>query len=138
MQKMGLHAIYPKPQTSRAPKERKVYPYLLRDLAIDRPNFVWSADITYVPMRQGFMYLVAVLDWYSRYVLTWQFPNTLDGYFCLDALQQALDAGRPHIFNTDQGVRFTSHEFTASLESADIRISMDGRGRALDNIFVAP
>jgi putative transposase len=133
---MGLQAIYPKPKTSRAAQERKVYPYLLRDLKIDRPNFVWSADITYVPMRQGFMYLVAVIDWYSRYVLTWQLSNTLDGYFCLDALQQALDASRPHIFNTDQGSQFTAHEFTGCLERADIRISMDGRGRALDNIFV--
>jgi putative transposase len=136
MQKMGMQAIYPKPRTSRASQERKPYPYLLRDLDIVRPNFVWSADITYVPMRQGFMYLVAVIDWYSRYVLAWQLSNTLDGYFCLDALQQALDAGRPEIFNTDQGVQFTAYEFTGCLERADIRISMDGRGRALDNIFV--
>jgi putative transposase len=93
MQKMGLQAIYPKPTTTRASQERKPYPYLLRGLEIVRPNFVWSADITYVPMRQGFMYLVAVLDWYSRYVLAWQLSNTLDGYFCLDALRQALDAG---------------------------------------------
>jgi putative transposase len=136
MQKMGLQAIYPKPKTTRASQERKTYPYLLRGLAIHQPNFVWSADITYVPMRQGFMYLVAVIDWYSRYVLTWQLSNTLDGYFCLDALQQALCAGRPQIFNTDQGVQFTAHEFTGCLERADIRISMDGRGRAMDNIFV--
>ncbi len=136
LQKMGLQAIYPKPKTSRASQERKPYPYLLRDLKIDRPNFVWSADITYVPMRQGFMYLVAVIDWHSRYVLTWQLSNTLDSYFCLDALQQALGVGRPEIFNTDQGVQFTAHEFTGCLERADIRISMDGRGRALDNIFV--
>jgi putative transposase len=136
MRKMGLQAIYPRPKTSRAAQERKCYPYLLRDLKIDRPNFVWSADITYVPMRQGFMYLVAVIDWYSRYVLAWQLSNTLDGYFCLVALHQALDAGRPQIFNTDQGAQFTAHEFTGSLECADIRISMDGRGRALDNIFI--
>lgn len=136
MQKIGLQAIYPKPKTSRASQERKPYPYLLRDLKIDRPNLVWSADITYVPMRQGFMYLVAVIDWHSRYVLTWQLSNTLDSYFCLDALQQALGVGRPEIFNTDQGVQFTAHEFIGCLERADIRISMDGRGRALDNIFV--
>jgi putative transposase len=136
MQKMDLQAIYPKPKTTRAAQERKAYPYLLRGLEISRPNFVWSADITYVPMRQGFMYLVAVIDWYSRYVLAWQLSNTLDGCFCLDVLQQALAAGRPHIFNTDQGVQFTAHEFTGCLELADIRISMDGRGRALDNIFV--
>jgi putative transposase len=136
MQKIGLQAIYPKPRTSRAAQERKVYPYLLRGLEIHQPNFVWSADITYVPMRQGFMYLVAVIDWYSRYVLTWQLSNTLDGYFCLDALQQALCIGRPEIFNTDQGAQFTADDFTRCLERADIRISMDGRGRALDNIFV--
>jgi putative transposase len=136
MQMMGLQAIYPKPKTSRASQERKTYPYLLRGLEIHQPNFVWSADITYVPMRQGFMYLVAVIDWYSRYVLTWQLSNTLDGYFCLDALQQALCIGRPEIFNTDQGAQFTADDFTGCLERADIRISMDGRGRALDNIFV--
>lgn len=136
MRKMGLQAIYPKPSTTRAVQERKAYPYLLRALTIDRPNFVWSADITYVPMRQGFMYLVAVIDWYSRYVLAWQLSNTLDGYFCLDALQQALGWGQPTIFNTDQGVQFTAHEFTGCLERAGIRISIDGSGRALDNIFV--
>jgi putative transposase len=102
MQKMGLQAIYPKPKTSKAAQERRVYPYLLRGVEIRHPNFVWSADITYVPMRHGFMYLVAVIDWYSRYVLTWQLSNTLDGYFCLAALQQALQAGRPMIFNTDR------------------------------------
>jgi putative transposase len=136
MQKMGLQAIYPKPKTSMAGKEHMIYPYLLRDLEILQPNFVWSADITYVPMRQGFMYLVAIIDWFSRYVLTWQLSNTLDGYFCLDALQQALPQGRPQIFNTDQGAQFTAHAFTACLERAGIQISMDGRGRALDNIFV--
>jgi putative transposase len=136
MQRMGLQAIYPKPKTTKASQERKVYPYLLRDLAIDRPNFVWSADITYVPMRRGFMYLVAVIDWYSRYVLAWQLSNTLDSSFCLNALQQALAQGRPEIFNTDQGVQFTAHAFSGCLETAHIRISMDGRGRALDNIFV--
>jgi putative transposase len=136
MRKMGLQAIYPKPRTTRAAQERKVYPYLLRGVEISRPNFVWSADITYIPMRHGFMYLVAVIDWYSRYVLAWQISNTLGGYFCLDALQQALAQDRPEIFNTDQGVQFTAQIFTTCLEAAEIRISMDGRGRALDNIFI--
>jgi putative transposase len=136
MHKMGLQAIYPKPKTSASGKGHKIYPYLLRSLEITRPNQVWSADITYVPMRQGFMYLVAVMDWFSRYVLTWQLSNTLDGYFCLDALQQALQKGQPEIFNTDQGAQFTAHEFTGYLESAEIQVSMDGRGRALDNIFI--
>ncbi len=117
-------------------KAQKVYPYLLRDRVITRPNEVWSADITYVPMRHGFIYLVAVLDWFSRYVLAWQLSNTLDGSFCLEALQQALHLGTPAIFNTDQGVQFTAVAFTSCLETAGIRISMDGRGRALDNVFI--
>jgi len=136
MQIMGVQAIYPKPKTTISGQEHKIYPYLLRDLEIARPNQVWSADITYVPMQQGFMYLVAILDWFSRYVLAWQLSNTLDCRFCLDALQQALLLGRPEIFNTDQGVQFTAQEFTACLEAVGIRISMDGRGRALDNIFI--
>jgi putative transposase len=136
LQKMGLQAIYPKPKTSSAAQERRIYPYLLRGLEILQPNFVWSADITYLPMRQGFMYLVAIIDWFSRYVLTWQLSNTLDGYFCVDALQQALSQGQPLIFNTDQGSQFTADAFTACLQRATIRISMDGRGRALDNIFI--
>ena len=136
MQLMGLQAIYPKPKTTVAGQGHKVYPYLLRGLEIIRPNQVWSADITYVPMQHGFMYLVAILDWFSRYVLTWQLSNTLDGRFCLDALQQALRLGHPEIFNTDQGVQFTALEFTDCLEGVGIRISMDGRGRALDNIFI--
>jgi putative transposase len=136
MQKMGLQAIYPKRRTSIAAKGHKVYPYLLRNLAITRPNQVWSTDITYVRMLRGFMYLVAVMDWYSRYVLAWQLSNTLDGLFCLDALDLALAQGKPDIFNTDQGVQFTAQAFTSRLESAGIRISMDGRGRALDNVFV--
>jgi putative transposase len=136
MHKMGLQAIYPKPKTSSSGKGHTIYPYLLRGLEISRPNFVWSADITYVPMHQGFMYLVAILDWYSRYVLTWQLSNTLEGYFCLDALQQALQKGRPEIFNTDQGAQFTADAFTTCLANAGIQISMDGRGRALDNIFI--
>jgi putative transposase len=136
MHKMGLQAIYPKPKTSRPGQGHKIYPYLLRGLEIIRPNQVWSADITYVPLQQGFMYLVAIMDWFSRYVVTWQLSNTLDGYFCLDALQQALSKGRPEIFNTDQGAQFTADAFTGCLNKAEIQISMDGRGRALDNIFV--
>jgi putative transposase len=136
MQRMGLQAIYPKPKTTMFTQQHKVYPYLLRDLAIVQPNQVWSADITYVPMQHGFMYLVAVLDWFSRYVLAWQLSNTLDGSFCLAALQDALCHGTPAIFNTDQGVQFTALDFIECLEAAGIRISMDGCGRALDNIFV--
>jgi putative transposase len=136
LQKMGLQAIYPKPKTTHAAKEHRIYPYLLRGLAITQPNQVWSADITYVPMPRGYMYLVAVMDWFSRYVLSWQLSNTLDGGFCLDALQQALLVGKPAIFNTDQGAQFTADAFTGCLTTAEIRISMDGRGRALDNIFI--
>jgi putative transposase len=136
MRMMGMQAIYPKPRTSMAAKGHKVYPYLLRRRRITRPNQVWSADITYIPMLRGFMYLVAVIDWYSRYVLAWQLSNTLDGRFCLEALERALAQGRPDIFNTDQGAQFTALAFTSQLETADIRISMDGRGRALDNVFV--
>lgn len=136
MQKMGLEAIYPKPRTSVANQEHKIYPYLLRWLEITRPNQVWSTDITYIRMQKGFMYLVAVIDWYSRYVLSWQLSNTLDSAFCVDALQRALQIGRPEIFNTDQGAQFTASAFTSVLEDAHIRISMDGKGRALDNIFV--
>jgi putative transposase len=136
MQKMGLQAIYPKPRTSLAAQGHKVYPYLLRNLTVSRPNQVWSADITYIPMLRGFMYLVAIMDWYSRYVVAWQLSNTLDGLFCLEALDLALARGRPDIFNTDQGVQFTALAFTSRLEANGIRISMDGRGRALDNVFV--
>jgi putative transposase len=136
MRTMGLHAIYPGPRTSVAAHEHKKYPYLLRGLSITQPNQVWSADITYVPMPTGFMYLVAVMDWFSRFVLDWQLSNTLDGLFCLEALRLALQRGRPDIFNTDQGVQFTANGFTDELEAAHIRISMDGRGRAFDNIFI--
>jgi putative transposase len=136
MQRMGVQAVYPKPKTSIASAEHRVYPYLLRNLSITRPNEVWSADITYVPIQHGFMYLVAIIDWFSRYVLAWQLSNTLDGRFCLEALQQALLAGHPVIFNTDQGVQFTALPFTTCLEDAGVRVSMDGRGRALDNIFI--
>lgn len=136
MQTMGLEAIYPKPRTTVVNPEHRVYPYLLRGVEITRTNQVWSTDITYVPMPNGFMYLTAVIDWYSRYVLAWQLSNTLDNHFCIEALHHALQYGRPEIFNTDQGVQFTSDAFTAILKAAEVRISMDGRGRALDNIFV--
>jgi len=136
MQVMGLQAVYPKPRTTVPDKEHKTYPYLLRDLEISRPNHVWAADITYIRMHQGFMYLVAVMDWFSRYVIAWELSNTLDALFCLQALDRALEEGQPEIFNTDQGVQFSAMAFTSALESAGIRISMDGRGRAFDNIFV--
>lgn len=135
MQKMGIQALYPKRSLSQAHPGHKIYPYLLRGLAITYPNQVWSTDITYIPMPTGFMYLVAVIDWFSRYVLAWQLSNTLDGAFCVDTLQQALQLGRPAIFNTDQGAQFTALAFTTVLEQAAIQISMDGKGRALDNIF---
>ena len=136
MRKMDLMAIYPKPRTTIFAPENKVYPYLLRGLAITRPNQVWSTDITYIPMQKGFMYLVAVMDWFSRYVLSWKLSNTLDGAFCLDALHEALELGKPEIFNSDQGVQFTANAFTGTLEGVGIQVSMDGRGRAFDNIFI--
>lgn len=136
MAKMGLQAVYPRPRTSLPDPQHKKYPYLLRGLDIERPNQVWAADITYVPLPRGFMYLVAILDWFSRFVLAWQLSNTLDGAFCLAALRRALRDGRPDIFNTDQGVQFTSQAFTDELEAASIRVSMDGRGRFFDNIFI--
>lgn len=136
MQIMGLEAQYPKPRTTVVNPGHRIYPYLLRQVEINRVNQVWSTDITYIPMPRGFMYLTVVIDWYSRYILSWQLSNTLDNLFCIDALQQALQQGVPEVFNSDQGVQFTSHAFTAILETAKIRISMDGRGRALDNVFV--
>lgn len=136
MNQMGLEAVYPKPRTSLPAKGHKHYPYLLRGLDIVRPNQVWSADITYIPMPKGFMYLVAIMDWFSRYVLTWHLSNTLDDCFCLLALEQALLMATPTLFNTDQGAQFTATAFTTTLENAAIRISMDGRGRAFDNIFI--
>ncbi len=136
MRVMGLEAIYPKPRLSLAGKGHKVYPYLLRGVAIERPDQVWSTDITYVPMASGFMYLAAVIDWYSRYVLAWRLSNTLDGSFCLEMLEEALGSGKPEVFNTDQGVQFTAAAFTSRLEGAGVAVSMDGRGRALDNVFV--
>jgi putative transposase len=136
MRRMGLEAIYPKPRTTIAGSGHKIYPYLLRNVAVTRPDQVWSADITYVPLKTGFLYLMAILDWYSRYVLAWRLSNSLDADFCLDALDEALHHGVPEIFNTDQGVQFTSQEFTGRLEAAGVSISMDGKGRALDNVFV--
>lgn len=136
MQEMGLQAVYPRPRTSIPDKQHKKYPYLLRDLVVARPNQVWAADITYVPLPQGFMYLAAIMDWFSRFVLAWQLSNTLDGAFGLEALRRALRDGQPDIFNTDPGVRFTAYAFTDELETAKIRVRMDGRGRFFDNIFI--
>jgi putative transposase len=136
MRQMGLQAIYPKRRTTRPAAGHKIYPYLLRNIEVTRPNQVWATDITYIPLRHGFLYLVAVMDWYSRYVLAWRLSNTLEGSFCVEALEAALRDGRPEIFNSDQGSQFTSTAFTARLEQAGVAISMDGRGRALDNVFV--
>ena len=136
MRVMGLEAIYPKPRLSAAGRGHKIYPYLLRGVKIERPDQVWSTDITYVPMPSGFMYLAAVIDWYSRYVITWRLSNTLDGAFCTEMLEEALRSGCPEVFNTDQGVQFTAEAFTGRLLSAGVAVSMDGRGRALDNVFV--
>jgi putative transposase len=137
MQTMGLRAVYPRPKTSKPHPVHKIFPYLLRDLSIDHPNQVWAADITYIPMRRGFMYLVAVMDWHSRRVLSYRLSNTLDADFCADALKEALDHyGTPAIFNTDQGSQFSSAQFTDVLIEHGVRISMDGRGRFLDNIFI--
>ena len=133
---MGLQAIVPGPHTSRPHPEHRVYPYLLRGLKILAPNEAWCADITYVPMRRGYLYLVAVMDWFSRYVLTWELSNSLEAGFCCEALGRALKGARPGIFNTDQGAQFTSEEFTGRLHEAGVRISMDGRGRVMDNIFI--
>jgi len=136
MRKMGIMAIYPRPRTSIKDDSHKIYPYLLRDLAIIYPNQVWCSDITYIRMRHGFLYLIAIMDWFSRYVLSWELSNTLDVHFCLEALDQALRIAKPGIFNNDQGSQFTSSAFTGLLEQNNIRISMDGRGRAFDNIFI--
>ena len=132
---MGLEAIYPKPNLS-AGRGHKVYPYLLRDVAIERVGQVWSADITYIPMPSGFMYLAATIDWFSRYVVAWKLSNTLDGSFCQEMLEDALGRGKPEVFNTDQGVQFTAGAWTGRLASAGVSVSMDGRGRCLDNVFV--
>jgi putative transposase len=135
MQQMGIEAIYPKPRLSDPAPGHRLYPYRLRGLAITRPNQVWSTDITYIRLRKGFVYLVAILDWFSRYVVDWEVSITLDTNFCLSALERALARATPEIFNSDQGAQFTSDEFTGRLETAGVLISMDGRGRALDNVF---
>lgn len=136
MRKMGLQAITPGPHTSKPHPDHFVYPYLLRNMEIEHVNQVWSTDITYIPMRRGFMYLTAVIDWRSRYVLAWEISNTMESSFCISALNQALNVGTPEIFNTDQGAQFTSNEFTSVLLDKKISISMDGRGRALDNVYI--
>lgn len=133
----GLSAVYPKPKTSKRNRQHRIYPYLLKNLPITRPNQVWCADITYIPMRRGWLYLVAVMDWYSRKVLSWRVSNCLDSHFCVEALQEALARyGKPEIFNTDQGSQFTSTAFTQVLRDHHVRISMDGRGSYFDNIFI--
>ncbi len=136
MRLMGIEAIYPKRRLSVANKEHKIYPYLLRDLDISRPDQVWATDITYIRLNRGFAYLVAVMDWYSRYVLSWELSLTLETDFCLEALRNALKQCKPEIFNMDQGCQFTSEAFTGILKAAEIAISMDGRGRVFDNIMV--
>jgi len=137
MRQMGLQAIYPKPRTSQPGEGHKIYPYLLRELTIERPNQVWATDITYIPMARGFMYLIAIMDWHSRRVLSWRLSNTMDADFCVDALEDALQRyGKPEIFNTDQGSQFTSEAFTNVLIKNGVRISMDGKGCYRDNIFV--
>ena len=136
MRAMGLEAIYRKPNTSKPAPEHRIYPYLLKGLAVDRVNQVWAADITYLPMSRGFLYLVAIMDWHSRYVLAWRLSNTLEVGFCIDALKEALSKGQPEIFNTDQGSQFTGEAFSGLLLLRGIKVSMDGKGRYLDNIFV--
>ena len=136
MRLMVLEAVYSKPRLSVGGAGHQVYPYLLRNVQVERVNQVWSTDITYIPMPNGFMYLTAVIDWFSRFVLSWRLSNTLDVGFCLEALEEALGRGRPEVFNTDQGVQYTSSTFTGRLKSAGIQVSMDGKGRCLDNVFV--
>jgi putative transposase len=137
MSKMGLEPIYQRPRTTVPRPEHQIYPYLLRELVIDRPNQVWCTDITYIPMQRGFLYLVAVMDWATRKVLSWRVSNTMEADFCIEALEEALERfGRPEIFNTDQGSQFTSPQFTGVLCEAGVRISMDGRGRWMDNVFI--
>ena len=136
MRLMGLEAIYPKGNMSKRRQDHKIYPYLLNDIQIDRPNMVWSTDITYIRIGAGFLYLTAVIDWYSRYVLSWNISNCLQSEFCVTAMEEALQHARPEIVNTDQGVQFTSKDFIDLLKENEIKISMDSKGRALDNIFV--
>lgn len=136
MKKMGIRAIYPEPNTSCPNKNHHIYPYLLKGITISYPNHVWSTDITYLRLKKGFLYLVAIIDWYSRYVLSWELSNTIDTFFCVTALEEALEITKPDIFNSDQGAQFTSNKFLRILLDQDIKISMDSKGRALDNIFV--
>jgi len=136
MRTMGLKATYRRPRTSKPAPGHKIYPYLLSGMKITRPNQVWAADITYIPMARGFLYLVAIIDWYSRYVLSWRLSNTLDAGFCVEALKEALKKGRPDIFNTDQGAQFTSEAFIGLLEQHRVKVSMDGRGSYNDNLFI--
>lgn len=133
---MGLDAIYPKPKINKYLKGHKIYPYLLKGLSIKKINQVWSSDITYIPMKSGFLYLVAIIDWYSRFVLSWRISNSLDSNFCVDALDEALELCCPEIFNTDQGPQFTGERHTSRLNSRKIKISMDSKGRAIDNVFI--
>ena len=133
---MGLETIYSKPKLSKENPEHKKYPYLLKGLDINKPNMVWSSDITYIPMKQGFLYLTAIIDWYSRYIIAWEISNSLDVSFCTETLEKALEKNKPEIFNTDQGSQYTSNTFTDILKSNNISISMDGKGRALDNIMI--
>jgi len=136
MRLMGIEAIYPKRRTTWPGEGHKIYPYLLRNMEIVRPDQVWSCDITYVPLRHGFLYLMAIIDWYSRYVISWRLSNTLDMGFCLEALDEALTMKEPEIFNSDQGSQFTATAFTGRLATRGVAISMDGRGRAIDNVFI--
>ena len=136
MREMGIWAIYPKPRLSENRENHRKYPYLLNNFKVEEPGQVWAADITYIPMREGFMYLAATLDWYSRYVVSWKVSNSLESSFCLEMLEQALSMGNPAIFNTDQGVQFTSKAWIGAVEGAGVRVSMDGKGRCFDNIFV--
>lgn len=133
---MGIEAIYPKPKTSNSNKEHYKYPYLLKGLAISFPNHVWSSDITYLRLERGFIYLTAIIDWYSRYVLSWKLSNTLDTRFCVETLEEALKIGTPAIFNTDQGAQYTAQAFLDPLKAKEIKISMDSKGRAIDNVFI--
>jgi putative transposase len=136
MRLMNIEAIYPKPNTSKPNKEHKIYPYLLKNLKVNRPNQTWAVDITYIPMKKGFQYLVAIIDWYSRYVISWRLSNSLDKDFCIKTLEDALKTSKPEIFNSDQGSQFTSNDFTNVLKEHSIKISMDSKGRCIDNIFI--
>ena len=138
MRLMGLEAIYRRPNTSKPAPGHRIFPYLLKGVEVNRVDQVWAADITYIPMAKGFLYLVAIMDWHSRHVLAWKLSNTMDTSFCVAALEEALGKGRPEIFNTDQGSQFTSEAFTQTLQEQRVQVSMDGKGRYLDNIFVEP